>query len=284
MTGEEIHSQRSEGVSSMIQGQHHTSDGLPDISFIMPCYNEEEIVGYTIPKLIIAFEKSGHRLELVAVDNGSVDRTGEIIKKLAAKYDSIVYHRVEKNEGYGNGVLSGIDLCAAPWIGIIPADGQVDPADVVQLYEAVLTSSGNVIAKVRRRFRMDGLLRKIISVSYNLLVWILWPRLGSIDVNGTPKILRREALIAMRLESKGWFLDPEIMIKAYYMGIRVMEFNVFSRMRGNGLSHVRPSACWDFMRKLLTYRFSPKLGQWREHFVSEMEHKRQTNPFLEPTA
>lgn len=237
---------------------------LPDLSIIMPAYNEEEIVGYTIPRLVSAFEKAGHCLELVVVDNGSWDRTGEIIKDLAAQNASVVYHRVEKNEGYGNGVLNAIPNCTAPWIGIIPADGQVDAEDVVRLYETLMTTNGQVLGKVRRRFRMDGLLRKIVSIGYNLFVWILWPRMGSIDINGSPKILPREIMLAMRLKSKGWFLDPEIMIKAHYMGVRILEFNIFARMRGSGLSHVRAETCWEFFRNLLYYRFSSEMSRWRQ--------------------
>ena len=230
----------------------------PEVSFVMPCFNEEEIVEYTIRRLNAAFEKAGYCLELVAVDNGSWDRTGEIIKRLETQSRSIVYHRVETNEGYGNGVLKGIPLCTAPWVGIIPADGQVDAEDVVRLYESVLATDGRVLGKVRRRFRMDGLLRKVVSVSYNLFVRLLWPRLGSIDVNGSPKILARDIIINMDLQSKNWFLDPEIILKAHLMGIRIMEFNVFARMRGSGLSHVRVWTCWEFVRNLLVFRFSRK--------------------------
>src|SRR5262245_9875101 len=96
-----------------------------EISFIMPCYNEQEAVRSTIPQFIGAFRAGGHRLELVACDNGSSDRTGEIIKGFVAQGLPVVYHRVEKNEGYGNGILQSIPLCTAPWIGTIPADGQV---------------------------------------------------------------------------------------------------------------------------------------------------------------
>jgi len=129
----------------------------------MPCYNEEEIVGYTIPKMVQAFERAGVRLELIAVDNGSSDRTAEIIKTWCARSSSVVYHRVEVNEGFGNGVLSGFKHCTAPWVGIIPADGQVDAEDIVRLYETVSVTNGNTFGKVRRRFRMDGPLRKMVS-------------------------------------------------------------------------------------------------------------------------
>jgi hypothetical protein len=67
----------------------------------------------------------------------------------------------------------------------------------------------------------------------------------------------------MQLTSRQWFLDPEIMIKAHYLGVRVLEYNVFARMRGSGLSHVRASTCWEFLTALLRYRFSGELSRWR---------------------
>ncbi len=235
-----------------------------DVSFVMPCYNEEEVLRFTVRQLLDAFESAGYELELVAVDNGSEDRTGEIIRELQRESPAVVHHRIEVNEGYGNGILQGIELCTAPWIGMIPADGQVDARDVVRLYEAVVAADRPVVGKVRRRFRMDGLVRRLVSITYNLFVRVLWPRLGSLDVNGSPKILPREVLSAMELQSRGWFLDPEILIKAHTLGIRILEFNVFARMRGAGLSHVRPATAWEFFRKLLSYRFSRELSDWKK--------------------
>lgn len=235
----------------------------PHVSFIMPCYNEEAIINYTIPRLINAFNRAGYRIELVAVNNGSTDKTGELIQKLAVEYPSIVYHRVTKNQGYGYGILSGISLCTAPWVGIIPADGQVDAEDVVRLFDAVIAADSPVLGKVRRRFRMDGLRRKVVSVFYNFFFRALWPRLSSLDINGTPKILPRQILIAMNLRSTGWLLDPEMMIKAYYLGIRILEFNAFARMRGSGVSHVRTTTVFEFIRNLLAFRFSK---EWQQDF------------------
>lgn len=246
----------------------------PDVSIIVPCYNEEAILAYTLQRLHAAFDKAGYAVELVAVDNGSHDRTGEIIRELGTRLPGIVGHRVEVNQGYGFGVLSGIPRCTAPWIGMIPADGQVDAEDVVRLYEAVLASDGNVLAKVRRRFRMDGLYRKLVSTSYNVLVRVLFPTLQSIDINGTPKLLPADVLRAMDLQSKGWVLDPEIMIKAHYMGLRVVELNVFSRLRGNGVSHIRVETCWEFLRHVLTFRFSPT---WKAQY-RQLAARRMSRP------
>jgi len=243
--------------------QQPTAEQGPELSLIMPCYNEQDVIPYTIPQLCAAFAEAGHRLELVACDNGSTDRTTEVIREFVEQGLPVVYHRVERNEGYGNGVLNSIPVCTAPWIGIIPADGQTDAEDVARLFDAVKHTEGLVMGKVRRRFRMDGVTRKIVSIAYNLFVFALWPRLGSIDVNGSPKILQRRVLERMDLQSKQWFLDPEIMVKAHYMGVRVIEMNVFARMRGNGLSHIRSSTCWEFFSNLLGFKFGRGLARWR---------------------
>jgi len=252
---------------------HHTDSSPPDVSLIMPCYNEEGNVGYSIPKLTQAFKQGGHRLQLVAVNNGSQDRTAERLSELAQEHPEVTIVTVEQNIGFGNGILSGIPHCTAPWIGMVAADGQVDAEDVQRLYEAVSSADRPLLGKVRRRFRMDGFPRKVVSVSYNTFTRLLWPRLGSWDVNGNPRMLPRDVLKAMHLESTNWFLDPEMLIKAQYMGVDVLELNVFARMRGNGLSHVRAATCWEFFRMLVTYRLK---GQpqgidrsWRESLESQ---------------
>jgi glycosyltransferase involved in cell wall biosynthesis len=235
----------------------------PELSLVVPCYDEEESIPYTLPALCAAFARSGRALEIVAVDNGSRDRTGERLAELAARGLPVRVVRVEVNQGYGFGLLSGIPHARGTWVGFIPADGQVDAEDVVRLFEALAPCGPLTLGKVRRRFRMDGFKRKLVSIAYNALVWCLWPGLGSIDVNGTPKIVHREVLARMQLESKRWFLDPEILIKAHYLGVRVLELNAFARMRGRGESNVRATTCWEFFRELVRYRFTGHLAPWK---------------------
>ena len=246
-----------------------------DLSLVMPCYNEEEVIPFTIPRLLKAFEEAGYNLEIVAVDNGSTDRTAEVIAELAAEYRGVVPCRVETNIGYGFGVITGLPAATAPWVGMIPADGQVDAEDVVRLYEAAQATNGNVIAKVRRRFRMDGLTRKIISIFYNVFVWLLWPGMNSLDINGNPRIMTRETMRTLKLESTDFLIDPEALVKARYLGVRILEMNVFARMRGSGLSHVRASTCWDFFRRLLSFRFTGELKEWRRGLKSIPEQENQ---------
>ncbi|MFT7619752.1 MAG: dolichol-phosphate mannosyltransferase [Planctomycetota bacterium] len=242
-----------------------------ELSMIVPCYNEEQVLGHTLRQLIDAFAASGFRTEFICVDNGSSDRTGEIIQEFIDAGDPVVPTRVEVNIGYGNGVLQAIPLCQGSWIGIIPADGQVDAEDVVKLFSALRGTKGRCLGKVRRRFRLDGLKRKIISVAYNMFVFMLWPNLGTIDVNGSPKIVPADAMRKMKLHSKQWFLDPELMVKAQKLGIKVLEVNVFAQMRSGGTSHVRMGTCWEFFSKLLKLRFGGAIRKW--HGELEQESK-----------
>lgn len=242
------------------------NENLPMLSLIMPCYNEEEVIDYSVMRLIQAFENKGYPLQLVACNNGSSDGTREVIEAYVAAGHPVVPKHIEVNEGYGNGVLESIPLCTGEWIGVIPADGQVDAEDVVRLYESVSRSNGLVLAKVFRRFRLDGPWRVFVSALYNLFMLVLWPGIGSRDVNGSPKMLHRDALAAMKLESRNWLLDPEMMIKAGHMGIEVIEMNVFSRMREHGQSHVEVATIWMFISGLISFRFGSKLKNWRRGY------------------
>jgi dolichol-phosphate mannosyltransferase len=241
----------------------------PRLSLVMPCYNEEAIVAQTVRRLIQAFERAEIPIEIITVDNGSRDKTLAILEELSAKYPEIVIVRVLENIGYGNGVLTGLPHCSAPWVGIIPADGQVDAEDTVRLYEDAVATGEVVLAKARRRFRMDGLQRKFVSIGYNVFFRLLWPRIESLDINGLPKIMPREVVERLSLTSRQWLLDPEIMIRAHLLGVRVLEYNVFARMRGSGVSHVKPSTCWEFVKGVLKLRFSPELRRWRAEVSRE---------------
>lgn len=243
--------------------QRVTTPGT-QVSFVMPCYNEELVVGQTVRRLLAAFTQAQIRVELIAVDNGSRDRTGAILEELAREYPGVVRPtRVEVNVGYGAGILHGLPKCTSAWVGIIPADGQVDAADAVRLVEDAMACGIPVLAKARRRFRMDGPVRKVVSIVYNLIFRILYPGVESLDINGLPKVMPRTVVDRLELTSTRWFLDPEIMIKAHELGVRVLEYNVFARMRGNGLSHVRATTCWEFLASLLRYRTTPEFRSWR---------------------
>lgn len=226
----------------------------PDLSLAVPCYNEEEVLRRTMTDLFEAFDARGHVLELALVDNGSRDRTSEVIDELIAEGRRVKKGVVAVNQGQGLGFLTGLALCSADWVGIIPADGQVEASDVVKLFEVCAGAKRPLLAKVRRRFRMDGLKRKLVSIVYNGFANVLFLGLGSIDINGSPKIFRREDLERMRLVSHDWFLEAEILIRAKQLGIPVYEMNVLGQMREGGESNVRSSTCLEFLVNLARAR------------------------------
>lgn len=228
---------------------------VPDVSLAVPCYNEEEVLAHTLPALAKAFAERGISLEIVAVDNGSRDRTSAIIDELIAAGLPAVKETVETNVGQGYGILRGLARCRGRYAGFICADGQVDPQDVAKLAEIAIHSKSPQIFKVRRRFRLDGLKRKVVSIAYNGVANVLFPGLGSIDINGNPKIFPGEFLRRTELVSRDWFLEAEVLIRARKLGYGVFEMNVMGQMREGGTSNVRATTCWEFIVNLSRARF-----------------------------
>lgn len=231
-----------------------TETAQPEFSIVLPCYNEEACLAETAGALARAVAQRGVRAELVLVDNGSADGTGRIIDQLIAQGAPVRKVRVEVNQGYGHGILEGLRTCRSTYVGFVCADGQVLADDVIHLCEVMKREGPSTIVKVRRRFRKDGLLRKVQSVTYNVLMSVVFGAMRSLDVNGNPKILSRDAYEKMQLRSKDWFLDPEVMIKARWLGLRVVELNVQGVHRQGGKSHVRWHTCIEFMKNIARYR------------------------------
>jgi glycosyltransferase involved in cell wall biosynthesis len=236
-------------------------DRAPDLSLAMPCYNEEDCLDRTVPPLVETFQKAGIDLELVLVDNGSVDRTSAVIDGLIARGLPIRKVVVPVNRGQGLGIRTGLNACRGRHIGYLAADGQVAPESVLLIYRAVVTAGDRTIAKVRRRFRPDSVTRKIISTIYNVGMLIVFPGMPSMDVNGSPRIMPREILSIMDLTSSDWFLEAEIMLKVQYLRLMVIEIDVPGFLRKGGNSHVGLRTIFEFARNILRYRMG---GPWRE--------------------
>jgi glycosyltransferase involved in cell wall biosynthesis len=243
-------------MNNSTEKQYSPRSPQPELSLVIPCYNEQDVIHNTVLHLVETFQAKKVNLELVLVDNGSGDQTGEIIDGMIKEGFPIVKQRVDINEGYGHGVLFGLKAARGRLVGFICADEQVEAHDVFRVYDIAAHARKPMLVKVRRRFRMDGLIRKTISVTYNILTTLLFFGLGSIDINGNPKIMPREYLERMNLHSKDWFLDAEVMIKAKRLGLPIYEFNVIAQMREGGVSHVHSSTCWEFVVNLMKYRFS----------------------------
>jgi len=227
-------------------------DVAPEFSLAIPLYNEAGNVEQVVSDLVAAMESVGVDYELVLVNNGSRDATGEIIERLARDNPRLVTVHIPVNQGYGWGIVVGLQHCRGRYLGYAWGDNQVRAEDVVRVFQRL--RQGDVdLAKSYRVERHDGLQRLIITRVYNVVFPLVFP-VDSLDVNGCPKLFTREAYDAIRPQSKDWFLDPEIMIKARRLDLRVAEVPVVFHRRASGRSKVRWGTVVEFLRNMVRYR------------------------------
>jgi len=231
-----------------------SSEVVPALSLVLPCYNEQDCLEFTVPPLVETFSEAGVSLQIVLVDNGSTDRTSEVIDRLIGRGLPITKAVVPANRGQGLGFLTGFTVCRGRYIGYICADGQVEPKDVLVTYRALQNATVPTLAKVRRLYRPDSWVRKVVSICFNAIMK---------DVNGNPKIMPANILRLMELSSEDWFLEAEVMLKARHLGLPVIEINVKGQPREAGHSHVRFATILEFIRNIISYRVM-RSGPWSE--------------------
>ena len=232
----------------------NSGSAQPDVSLVIPLYNEEGNVRSLVATLAPALAGLDH--ELILVDNGSRDGTSGLIDELAAAADTIRKVTVEHNEGYGHGILSGLREARGRWVAFMCGDLQVAEADVAVILEKAV-SEGHDLVKAVRVDRRDGFKRRFFSFALNRLVPLVFAT-GGQDVNGTPKVMTRDLFQRLSLESKRWFIDAEIMIKASTMPtLSLAEVPVVFHPRREGRSTVRCiTASLEFLKEMARYRFT----------------------------
>jgi len=192
------------------------------LSLVIPFYNEEKNVREVISGLSDTFERSSVDYELVLVNNGSSDKTPQILESLARKKpDAIKVVHVSVNQGYGCGIINGLKRVSEEYVGFMDGDGQIKPSDVLRVCSKLIDEDLD-LCQAKRVAREDGLVRKFISYCYNFIFRFLFS-LNVKDINATPKIMRREIYQKLDLVSKDWFLDVEVIIKC--TKIRWYEFS-----------------------------------------------------------
>lgn len=173
--------------------------------------------------------------------------------------------------------MGGLRNCDAPIIGYLCADGQVSAEDCYLAYRLIVGREDRILSKVRRRFRKDSIKRKVVSIIYNGLMHVLYGGLGAIDINGSPKIFSKNTFEIMDLVSRDWFLDPEIIVKAKYLGLRVIEIDVEGKSRRGGASNVNMGTIGEFLKNIIQYRFGGSLKEW-EHQVDKAKKIEGSKP------
>jgi glycosyltransferase involved in cell wall biosynthesis len=225
-----------------------------ELSIVIPFYNEEDCVAQVVRHIDSVLKSSGLRYEIVAVQNGSRDRTGEILESLAETNRNLRIVEVNPNRGFGYGVLQGLATCDSEIVGYMPGDGQIDGAVLPEIV-AKMRKTESEIGKGRRIERNEDWLRRTISFFFNHFARLLF-QLPTDDVNSNPKLMTQRAYSLMRLCSHDFFIDTELLLKAQRLRMKFCEVGIVQTKREQGRSKVRIiRVCALFVVNMLKARF-----------------------------
>ncbi|MEC7640693.1 MAG: glycosyltransferase family 2 protein [Nitrospinota bacterium] len=227
---------------------------MVEFSIVIPFFNEEPNVEGVLKEIIRLL--ADHRIdyEIIAVNNGSTDGTGEIIETFSAANDRVKILSVPVNQGYGNGILEGLKKASGRHLGYSDGDGQNDGESIVGCYKELQISPELELAKGVPRKIEENFFRKFVSKVYNFLVSTLFG-IEATGINCKPKIFTRQLYEKLNPESKDWFIDAEIMIKCTRMNVRYVEYPIKVLQRKEGASHVSPKTIVEFLFNFLRYLF-----------------------------
>ncbi|MBI5797807.1 glycosyltransferase family 2 protein [Candidatus Woesearchaeota archaeon] len=227
---------------------------MQKFSLVMPMYNEEAIAEKVITDIMTSFDQKGLDFEIVIVENGCKDRTREIVEKLAHADSRIKTVDIAVNQGYGWGVINGLNAATSPIIGFIDGDGQVPADDIIRVLKCFENSNTDFCKGIRYN-RGDGWKRILASFGYNGIFKILFLTTTR-DINGKPKFFKKEIYDTLDLKSKDWFADAEIMIKLLHKGYKPQEINVHFDERKKGKSNVSLKIISEFVKNLIKWRLA----------------------------
>ncbi len=160
--------------------------------------------------------------EVIVVNDGSRDRTGEVAGRLATENPHVKVVNHEVNRGYGGAVISGIRAASMPYVMLSDGDGQFDSKDIEKL--AAFMPEYDVVVGRRAR-RADHLMRRINGKAWTLLVRaVLGVTISDIDCGF--KMFKRELLEGMELRAHGAMISTELMARLQGRGARIKEVDV----------------------------------------------------------
>ena len=224
-------------------------------SLVIPCYNEAA----NLPLLLERCKELAVRpdVEVVLVDNGSTDSTADILQKLLPKYPGCRSLRVEKNQGYGFGIVSGLRSAKGQIVGWTHADMQTDPQDALRGLDIFEKYGDNIFVKGRRYGRpfMDVVFTIGMSMFETfLLAKPMW------DINAQPTMFPRKLIDAWSSPPDDFSLDLYAYYQAQTKGLKVCRFPVKFGGRAHGVSHwnVNWAAKWKFIRRTVDFSIQLK--------------------------
>jgi glycosyltransferase involved in cell wall biosynthesis len=238
----------------------------PEFSLVIPCYDEEPVLERSIPPLRSLLRERGLSFELVLVNNGSSDRTGEILAAWAEEDAEVVAVHLPRNQKYGGGVLAGQAVARGRIVCHLCADGQISEKDILQILLALRGKGPGTMAKAWRVTGHENPFRKFVSLVNRFLFRACFGQITR-DVNATPKAIFRTDLETLALGCSSDFLDAEIMIKAHYLGLEIIEIPCAFLPRAGGVSKVSRNFLSHFayyVAQLARFRLGGALDPWKE--------------------
>lgn len=224
------------------------------LSIVVPCYNEEE----NIPLILERFNDviKEEDMEVILVDNGSTDGSAGVLSELLPRYPFARTVKVPVNQGYGYGILKGLDECRGEYIGWTHADMQTDPADVIKALDLIEKEKGLVFVKGNRKGR------PLFDVFFTLGMSVFetcYLREKLYDINAQPNIFPKVFYQGWENPPHDFSLDLYALYMAKKKGLKVVRFAVDFPERVHGMSKWNTgfAAKWKFIKR--TVDFSVKL-------------------------
>jgi dolichyl-phosphate beta-glucosyltransferase len=220
----------------------------PDLSVVIPAFNEEARLGPTLRDYLGYCRDTGRHAELIVVDDGSLDRTSAVVNALAREHPEIRLIRLAENHGKGHAVRSGVVNARGRLILFADADGATPLAEVERLEEAITAGADVAIgsralhdARVRVKAR---LYRRVIGRIFHGLVETLTVP-GVKDTQCGFKLFRGPVAhdLFSRMRIRGFSFDVEVLMMAQRRGYRIAEVPVnWTHQPGSKVNLVTDSA------------------------------------------
>ena len=207
------------------------SAGAPrGISMVLPAYNEEANIARAVADADAALASTGLDCELVVVNDGSRDRTGEILRELAEQYPRLVVVEHLPNRGYGGALRAGFAAATRDWIFQSDSDNQFVYGELTKLIER---ARGYDFVAGYRSPRRDPVLRKLNGWGWNLLIRVLFGYVVR-DIDCAFRLFHRSVLERVPLSSDGAMISAELVVGAKARGYAIVEIAVTHLPRAGG--------------------------------------------------
>jgi len=170
---------------------------MPELSIVIPCFNEEECLRVLYDRLTAAARSTvGADYEIVFVNDGSRDRSWPMMRQLAAEDPQILAVNLSRNHGHQLALTAGLDLCRGDKILIIDADLQDPPELLPAMLEMMRSEQADVVYGVRRSRRGDTAFKRATAHGFYRLL----SRATEVDIPldaGDFRLMSRRALDAL---------------------------------------------------------------------------------------